>query len=91
MGSTQLEGMLEWGTEEQALGWHMEYNLYPSRVKFIEVARIALEHARMDEFDKILNIAEIMGNDRYNKAATVGEVIEGWHLEGFLQEDEYGE
>jgi hypothetical protein len=67
---------------------HMAYNCYPSVAEFIDVALAAIELANQGDLDATISIAEIMGDDKYNHAAPVWKIIEGWHLEYFLDDVE---
>ena len=93
MGSMSLEGMREAGkgmgfSEDTVLSWHLSGNCYPPITEFFDVAKAAIIAARDGDWDATINIAEIMGNDKYNTAAPVWKIIEGWHLESFIESEE---
>lgn len=93
MGATQAADLADLGKNgmfpmETMLYWHLSGNLFPSHAEFIDVALAAIELANQGEWDAVVNIAEIMGDEKYNHAAPVHEIISGWHLEFFLNEEE---
>ena len=90
MGSIQAEDMVNTGMfpMETMLYWHLSGNLFPSHAEFIDVALAAIEAANMGDYDATINIAEIMEDEKYNHAAPVSDIINGWHLEYFLSKDE---
>jgi hypothetical protein len=91
MGATQAADLADLGKNEmfpmETMLWnHLAYNIYPGQGKFIDVALAAIEAANMGDYDAVINIAEIMGDDKYNHAAPVHKIISGWRLEFFLNE-----
>jgi hypothetical protein len=93
MGATQASDLADLSKEgmfpmETMLYHHLAYNLYPGQGEFIDVALAAIEAANQGDHDATINIAEIMGDEKYNHAARVSDIIEGWHLEYFLDDEE---
>jgi hypothetical protein len=73
---------------ETMLYHHLQYNLYPGHGEFIDVALAAIELANQGDWDATVNIAEIMEDEKYNKTAPVADIINGWRLEFFLDQEE---
>ena len=93
MGRATADALVEAGKEfgfpmETMLYNHMQYNCYPSISEFIDVALAAIELANQGDYTATINIAEIMGDDKYNHATPVWKIIEGWRLDSFIQEEE---
>jgi len=93
MGATQASDLADLGNTgmfpmETMLYHHLAYNLYPGQGEFIDVALAAIEAANQGDHDATINIAEIMGDEKYNHAAPIWKIIEGWRLESFIQEEE---
>ena len=93
MGKITIDALVEAGKEfgfpmETMLYNHLAYNIYPPQGAFIDVALAAIELANQGEWDATINIAEIMGDEKYNHAAPVHKVMESWHIEFFIQDDE---
>lgn len=84
MGAIALAGMLEEGTEEQALSWHFSSNHYPPiPLVVIPIAKAAIRLARKGKWDSLVNLK---GTCTWRGAAKapVSACIEGWHLEQFI-------
>ena len=81
MGRMQAGEMAARLPREVAVAWHLQYNHYPpvNRV-FVVVALEAIEKAEAGDWKAAID----MPNGR---SLTVGEIIEGLHLESFLTMD----
>ena len=80
MGSHNLDGMLEVGTREQVLSWHLTSNHYPPvSLDFIGVAGQAIEDVDSGYPGNLI----LMPNGR---TLTAGQIVEGLHLEQFLDD-----
>jgi len=93
MGATQASDLADLGQNGmfpmETMVWnHLAYNIYPGQGEFIDVALAAIEAANMGDYDATINIAEIMEDEKYNHAAPVSAIIDAWHLEFFLSDDE---
>ena len=93
MGQQWLSGMLETATElgfseEIILSNHLQYNHFPSQLQYLDVAKEAIRLAREGEWDAKVNVAEIMGDDRCRTDVPVWRLIEVWHLDGFIENEE---
>jgi hypothetical protein len=67
---------------------HLAFNIYPGQGQFIDVAIAAVELANQGLWNETVNIAEIMEDEKYNHAACVSDIISGWHLEFFIENEE---
>lgn len=75
IASLTKEGMID---EDTALQWHLQSNHFPPiPFDFVSVAKQALKLARDNDYDTVIT----MPND-IDK--TVGDIIEGMHLDTFL-------
>ena len=84
MGSLQAGEMRAMLPEEQALEWHLQYNHYPPiNLVFLPIALKALELAREDKWGEVIEMPN-------GKSLTVSEIIEGLHLDTFLEEANNG-
>lgn len=82
MGSLQAEEMVTMLKEEQALQWHLQYNHYPPiSLDFVVVAQKVLEFAKQDNWEEVIEMPN-------GKSLTVLKIIEGLHLETFLEQEE---
>jgi len=93
MGRATADALVEAGKDfgfpiETMLYNHLRYNCFPEISEFMDVALAAIELANQGDLDATVNIAEIMGDDKYNHAAPVWKIIEGWRLDSFIQEEE---
>ena len=93
MGSMGLAGMMEASemlgfSEDTVLSYHLEGNHFPSQIQYLDVAKEALRLAREGEWDAKVNVAEIMGDDRCRTDVPVWRLIEVWHLDGFIENEE---
>jgi len=71
--------------QEQAIRHHLQYNHYPPvHESFVPVAQKAIELVNKGEYSTKIE----MPNGRVLSAA---EIVEGLHLESFLEEDEGGD
>lgn len=95
MGRATADALVEAGKEfgfpmETMLYNHLAYNCYPSVAQFMDVALAAIELANQGEWNATVDIAKIMEDEKYNHAAPVYKIIEGWHLDSFIiDEEEY--
>lgn len=81
MGRLQAEEMVSQLSQDQALRWHLQYNHYPPiSLDFIPTAKKAIKKANQEECGYIIK----MPNGRI---LPVSEIIEGLHLESFLDEE----
>jgi len=81
MGSHNLAGMLEVGSREQALRWHLQSNHYPPiSLDFIGVAEQAIEDVDCGYLDNEI----LMPNGR---TLTAAAIVDGLHLGQFLAND----
>jgi hypothetical protein len=81
MGRMNLESMLAYGTEDQALAYHCASNCYPPiHSAFIPGFKQAIARARDGEWDTEIELP--------NGTRTVAWIIERAHLEAFVESDE---
>jgi hypothetical protein len=93
MGAVTADALVEAGKEfgfpmETMLYNHLAFNIFPGQGQFIDVAIAAVELANQGLWNETVNIAEIMEDEKYNHAAPVSDIISGWHLEFFLEDEE---
>lgn len=82
MGRQQAEEMVSLLKQEQALQWHLQYNHYPPvSLAFIPVAKEAIDKGNQEDWDSVIEMPN-------GKSKTVAQIIEGLHLESFLEEQE---
>ena len=82
MGRLQAEEMVSQLSQDQALSWHLQYNHYPPiHQSFVKVAEEAIDRASEEDYDYVIE----MPNGR---KLTTAQIIEGLHLESFLDEEE---
>lgn len=82
MGRMQAEEMRELLSRNQALRWHLQSNHYPPIHEiFIPIAEEAIERANAGEWEKEIEMPN-------GKTLTVGEIVEGLHLDSFLDVEE---
>ena len=82
MGRLQAEEMISLLKQERALEWHLQYNHYPPiSLAFVPVAGLAIDKANAEEWEEIIKMPN-------GKELTVAEIVEGLHLESFLEQDE---
>lgn len=84
MGSTSLEGMVEYGTFEQALRWNLEHNHFPPVGFMFETCKKAIGYAKKGKYDTLVNLPNGVEHRRYGKRAPVHVIIESYHLDPFL-------
>ena len=81
MGRLQAEEMVARLSQEQALRWHLQYNHYPPIDEvFIPIAEQAIELANVGDWEVELELPNGL-----EKA--VSFIVEGMHLESFLDEN----
>jgi hypothetical protein len=93
MGRATADALVEAGKDfgfpmETMLYNHLRYNCFPEISEFMDVALAAIELANEGDYTATINIAEIMEDEKYNHAAPVWKIIEGWRLDSFIQEEE---
>jgi len=82
MGRMALVDMLENAKQETALLWHLQSNHYPPvDSAFLPIAHIAIEHANNGEWDTTIEMPN-------GKTLTTSEIVEGLHLDDFIQYEE---
>lgn len=80
MGRQQAEEMVTLLKEDQALQWHLQYNHYPPiDLAFVPIAQKAIELAKKENWEEVIKMPN-------GKSLTVVKIIEGMHLETFLEE-----
>jgi len=85
MGRLQAEEMVSRLKQEQALEWHLGCNHFPPIHKsFIPIAQEAIKLANQGIHDRIIKMPN-------GKELTVEAIIDGLHLDSFLDQDEYEE
>jgi hypothetical protein len=83
MGKSQAMEMVKLLQQEQALIWHLQYNHYPPISPiFFDTAKEAIELADEGDWDSTITMPN-------GVSMTVGGIIEGLHLDSFL--DDLGE
>ena len=82
MGRLQAEEMAVWQKDRhQGLIWHLQSNHYPPiGIEFVPVAEKAIDKVIQGEY----NFSIKMPN---NKTLTAGEIVEGLHLEPWVESD----
>ena len=89
MGSLQAQEILRITTEkgevikrDVALKWHLRSNHYPPvHSSFIPIAKEAIEHANDEDWDHTIDMPNGL-------TRTVAQIIEGLHLQSFLEREE---
>lgn len=82
MGRLQAEEMVSILSQDQALRWHLQYNHYPPvNEVFIPVAKEAIDRGNQEDWDCIIKMPN--GHE-----LAVVQIIEGLHLESFLEGQE---
>ena len=83
MGRQWIEGFLEMGVDADiALGYHLKANHYPPvSGDFIPACKKAIEAGNNGEQDKEIEMCN-------GKILTASRIIEGLHLDSFLEYDE---
>ena len=82
MGRMQADDMATRLPQEQALEWHLQYNHYPPvNLVFIPVAKEAIDRANNSDWSHVIKMPN-------GKELTVASIVEGLHLESFLEQDE---
>lgn len=80
MGRLQAEEIKAMLPEDQALKWHLQCNHYPPiNLVFLPVAQKAIELAKQEDWEEVIELPN-------GKSLTVVKIIEGLHLETFLEE-----
>ena len=80
MGRLQADGMASMLPRQQALEWHLRGNHYPPiSLVFVPVAEEAIDRANEGDWDSIIEMPN-------GKSLSVSKIIEGLHLESFLEE-----
>lgn len=78
MGRIQAEEMRKWLEFDVALEWHLTSNHYPPvSTTFIPACKEAIEHGNMQDWEYMIKLPN-------GKEVSVGEIIEGLHLDTFL-------
>ena len=86
MGAASIIGMLEMSSNlDSVLKWHLQFNHYPSMIDYINLAKRAISHAEMNEFDCNINLKEITGNPACKDKCSVRDVMDGLHLWEFVE------
>lgn len=81
MGRLQAEEMVSILQQDQALRWHLQSNHYPPiNEVFIPVAKEAIEKGNQEDWDYVIKMPN-------GVSKTVAQIIEGLHLESFLDEE----
>lgn len=82
MGRMGAESMREHAGDETALRWHLSSNHYPPvHPVFLETARQAITLANQGEWDAVITMPNGI-------TKSVAGIIEGLHLESFIETDE---
>ena len=80
MGRLSAIGMLEQGSFDQALEWHLQYNHFPAiSLAFIPIAKQAIDCGNDENWESRLHMPN-------GKILTAGEIVEGLHLDCFLSD-----
>ena len=84
MGLMSLLGMRESASDEDALRWHLQYNMFPAgsgnRLEHFDTCMLAIKQARKGEMDTPAACGiDVVDTER---------VIEHFKLDGFLMEDD---
>lgn len=88
MGRLGVEDMLEHGTVEQALTWHLTSNHFPPiPVAIVPVAKRAILYANQGRWDSLLTLPPGM-TWRGHTRAPVSACVDAWHLEAFLTRED---
>jgi hypothetical protein len=94
MGSTGAQGFAELvddGTVslQSAIGWHMQSNHYPPHPVFMnEVALSAIELGNANLWEHEVELPDGVEWRDGSRLPTAAEVIESFHLEAFLRNEE---
>ena len=88
MGSLSLTDMLEHGSKDQALQWHLSSNHYPPLPAGVfALAKRAIRLANRGKWESKINLGNV-GTFRGSRYAPVRECIRAWHLDQFLDSEE---
>lgn len=83
MGRMGAESMREHAGDDMALRWHLSSNHYPPvHPVFLETARQAITLANQGEWGTTITMPNAI-------TKSVADIIEGLHLEAFLDTDEF--
>lgn len=82
MGNLQAQEMVRLLQRKQALEWHLQCNHYPPvSLDFVPVAEEAIKKGNEEDWDFVITMPNGI-------TKTVGEIVEGLHLESFLDYEE---
>ena len=93
MGIMNLLGMRETAGDDEALRWHLQYNIFPAgegrRLEYFDTCKIAIDLARNGDMGAamLLPTATTPGAETDNRDVTVEQVVEIFFLDGFLVVD----
>lgn len=89
MGRMSLEGMLDGGLSlEQALVWHLTSNHFPPvPTTMVEPCIQAIDAIHEDDAERLIDLPEET-SWRGQSKAPAWAIVEGHHLEAFLESDE---
>ena len=84
MGRLATEDMIEHGSFDQALSWHMTGNHYPPLPSsLIPVAKIVIEKAKQCRWAAKVKLPEGVSYQG-KRMVPVSACVEAWHLDVFL-------
>jgi hypothetical protein len=87
MGASSLAGMLEVGSVDQALSWHLSSNHYPPiPSSVIPIAKRAIRLAQQGKWDSLVDLKGTCTFQGKSKAP-VSECVRAWHLDQFLEQE----
>lgn len=87
MGMFSLLGMLEMGQDiDTVLRWHLGSNHYPPvPVTMVPVCKAAIAACEEEDYERLIDLPEgVLWRDQ-TKVPTY-EVVEAFHLQGFMEE-----
>lgn len=85
MGAASLAGMLEVGSRDQALQWHLSCNHFPPLPSGVfALAKRAIRYANKGKWDTRIDLGAVC-TFRGSRYAPVHECIRAWHLEQFVE------
>lgn len=89
MGSMYLAGLIENLSFDQALGQHMQHNLYPPPpAEMIEPAKAAIEAGNENDFDRLIDLPEGVVTYKGRLQAPAHALLDVLRLHAFLERNE---
>lgn len=83
-----MDEMRHYANDDVTLEWHLTSNMLPPvTLRMVPVCKDAIEYASNDDWDRLIELPEGITYDD-QAWATAREIVENFHLDGFLVEIE---